>query len=107
MIQDTPEGTTHYYNDGCGIKEHNMTLRRAWEGYCRQFGIGSVNEVDAWDFFMTQFDEMLREDIEKMSKLFESSNSQTTVDGRIGFREGIAKANSILEARRLFIKKYV
>ena len=67
-----------------------MTLRRAWEGYCRQFGIGSVNEVDAWDFFMTQFDEMLREDIEKIEHYPDDST---------------VYAKSILEARRLSIKK--
>ena len=24
MFKDLQEGTTHYENDGCGIKEHNM-----------------------------------------------------------------------------------
>ena len=23
MLKDTPDGTTHYFGDGCGIKEHN------------------------------------------------------------------------------------
>jgi hypothetical protein len=99
MIQDTPEGTTHYYNDGCGIKEHNMTLRRAWEGYCRQFGIGSVNEVDAWDFFMTQFDEMLAEDIEKMKERIKSNHLG------ISFDYGVEECIDYLEARRLSIKE--
>ena len=25
MFKDTPDGQTHYENDGCGIKEHNIT----------------------------------------------------------------------------------
>lgn len=84
-------------------EEHNMTLIEKWQKNKGPMFVYTETEISDW--FLAQFDSMLAEDIEKMSKLFESSNSQTTIDGRIGFREGIAKATSILEARRLSLKK--
>lgn len=47
MFKDLPEGQTHYENDGCGIKEHNMTKkhRHKWiehECNCSQCEYGNA-----------------------------------------------------------------
>lgn len=40
MFKDTPQGTTHSYNDGCGEKEHNNLPDCPTCGYEPQNGHG-------------------------------------------------------------------
>lgn len=102
MIKDLPEGTTHSYNDGCGIKEHNMTFK---DGFCEFLGTNTTDDESiadvsdkVFDWFLAQFDAMLAADIEKMKTLFHEVESPEEVTCTL-----ICK--NILEARRLSLKK--
>ena len=73
-------------------EEHNMTLREKWSKWIYRRVLDTTNADDevVFNWFLAQFDTMLAEDIEKI----EHSPDDSTV-----------YAKSILEARRLSIKK--
>lgn len=104
-------------------EEHNMTLREKWEVYALSqiANHDELNTRDVSNWFLAQFDEMLAEDIEngKNKKIdiekyrldliefnrCNKSNRRLNVQEKRAFNEGVDSVMSILETRRLFIKK--
>lgn len=54
-FKDTPNGTTHYNNDGCGDPVHNTPTKETWEErWMEHRGDESCNCCQRWKRFITQ-----------------------------------------------------
>ena len=68
--------------------------------------MAKTGEYKIFDFFLAQFDEMLAEDIEKIGRMIDECEAEIPVLCEHAFRNAALKqALSILEARRLSLKK--
>lgn len=104
-------------------EEHNMTLREKWSKWIYRRILDTTNTDDeiVFKWFITQFDAMLAEDIEKMNaqkidiekyridlikfNRCNKSNRRLNVQEKRKWNEAIDKSLLILEARRLSLNK--
>ena len=83
-----------------------QTLRERWNIWAKEKNLCMDCTAMSEEFFLAQFDEMLAEDIEKIGRMIDECEAEIPVLCEHAFRNAALKqALSILEARRLSLKK--
>ena len=82
-----------------------QTLRERWNIWAKEKNLCTDCTAMSEEFFLAQFDAMLAEDIELLDGVVGILSSLEYDSFEKGCKVGVTKAKSILEARRLSLKK--